>query len=488
MEQVEAQTMRLLGTVPAGTMKSSANMFGPGDVLYGRLRSYLNKVHQPDFSGFCSGEFIVLPETCAAHGKFLKYRLNAGDFVRFASRINTGDRPRVDFDQIKTFDLALPPREEQERIADALDELLSDLDAGVAAIERVRGKLKLYRGAVLKAAVEGALTAEWRKQHPHTEPASELLKSILTERRRRWEEEQVRKFAEKGRESPENWKAKYQEPVAFDATELPELPPGWLLASMDEITSRITSGSRDWQQYYGGGTGTFVMAQNVRPGRFDPDHHQPVNPPLDDPSCDRSRVENNDLLVTIVGAKTGDVCRVPKPLNEHYVCQSVALMRPVEKRTARYLEIYYNSQNGGQRHYRRYIYGAGRPHLSFDQLKMTPVAIPPLEEQEAIVDAIEDQLSVIDHLEVDLETKLTNAQALRQSILRQAFSGKLVPQDPADEPASELVKRIAAERAQRAHEAAAAKKLNGHKRPRRGQRRPRQSNHQERNRVWTHRR
>jgi type I restriction enzyme S subunit len=204
------------------------------------------------------------------------------------------------------------------------------------------------------------------------------------------------------------------------------------------------------------------MAQNVRPGRFDARHHQPVNPPLDDPSCERSRVEDNDLLVTIVGANTGDVCRVPEPLNEYYVCQSVALMRPIEKRTAKYLDCYYNAQNGGQRHYRRYIYGAGRPHLSFDQLKMTPVAIPPIEEQDAIVDAIEDQLSTVEHLESDLDTKLTNAQALRQSILRHAFSGKLVPQDPNDEPASNLLKRIAAEREQRAREAAAAKKLNGH--------------------------
>src|SRR5260370_9918764 len=114
MEHVEAHTMRLLGTVGAASMKSGGNAFQSGDVLYGRLRSYLNKVYQPEFAGLCSGEFIVLPETCAAIGKFLKYRLNTGDFVRFASRIHTGDRPRVDFDQIKGFDLILPPRREQE--------------------------------------------------------------------------------------------------------------------------------------------------------------------------------------------------------------------------------------------------------------------------------------------------------------------------------------------------------------------------------------
>jgi type I restriction enzyme S subunit len=439
-----------------------------GDVIFSLVRPYLKNIAivPPELdNAIASTAFFVCRPGAGVDSRYIFNFFRQDAFI--SSIVTYGNSPpSAHDDEFARLVLPIPPAKEQERIADALDELLSDLDAGVAALERARDKLKLYRAAVLKAAVEGALTVEWRKEHPQTEPASELLKRILAERRRRWEEEQLRKFKEKGREPPKNWKAGYQEPVAYDPTELPELPPGWILASMDAITLRITSGSRDWQRYYGSGTGTFVMAQNVRPGRFDASHRQPVNPPANDSSCERSRIEENDLLVTIVGANTGDLCRIPEPLREHYVCQSVALMRPVEKRTSRYLELYYNAQNGGLRSYRRYIYGAGRPHLSFDQLKMTPVAIPPIEEQEAIIEAVEDQLSVIDHLESDLNAKLTNAQALRQSILRDAFSGKLVPQDPNDEPASELLKRIAAEREQRARGAAAAKRLNGHK-PRR---------------------
>ena len=141
-------------------MKSAANVFREGDVLYGRLRPYLNKVYQPDFDGMCSSEFIVMPETSAVRGNFLKYRMNAGDFVKFSSGLNTGDRPRVDFSQIGEFELSLPPRGEQSRIADTLDELFSDLDAGVVALERTRHKLTIYRSSVLKAAVDGALTAD----------------------------------------------------------------------------------------------------------------------------------------------------------------------------------------------------------------------------------------------------------------------------------------------------------------------------------------
>ena len=85
------------------------------------------------------------------------------------------------------------------------------------------------------------------------------------------------------------------------------------------------------------------------------------------------------------------------------------------------------------------------------------LSLPPTDEQQAIVEAVEDQLSVLDHIEADLETKLKTAQALRQSILRHAFTGRLVPQDSNDEPASELLKRIAAEREERARQALAAK-------------------------------
>jgi len=91
----------------------------------------------------------------------------------------------------------------------------------------------------------------------------------------------------------------------------------------------------------------------------------------------------------------------------------------------------------------------GQPNINLDLLQPMVIPLPPEDETAAIVEAVEDQLSVIEHLEADMEAKLKSAQALRQSILRHAFTGQLVPQDPTDEPASELLKRIAAEREER---------------------------------------
>ena len=168
--------------------------------------------------GICFGstEFhVVRPET-GVQAKWIAQFLLQHDVRRAAQRQMGGavGQMRVPSSFLETARVPLPPRAEQGRITDALDELLSDLDAGVAALERVKAKLALYRASVLKAAVEGALTAEWREKHPDVEPASELLARILVERCRQWEEEQLRKFKEAGKDPLKDWRAKYQDPLS----------------------------------------------------------------------------------------------------------------------------------------------------------------------------------------------------------------------------------------------------------------------------------
>jgi len=102
-------------------------------------------------------------------------------------------------DRFRPLPVPVAPLSEQRRIMDMVDEVMSDLDAGVAILERVQAKLKHYRAAVLKAAVEGALTSTWREQHPATEHATAFLTRILAERRRSWEEAQLRKVNQAGK-------------------------------------------------------------------------------------------------------------------------------------------------------------------------------------------------------------------------------------------------------------------------------------------------
>ena len=446
MEHVEAHTMRLLGTVPASEMKSAANVFQKGDVLYGRLRSYLNKVYQPEFCGLCSGEFIVLPESPEVSGSFLKYRLNAMDFVAFASHINTGDRPRVDFDQIKAFQFLLPPIREQQRISDALDELLSDLDAGVEALQRAQAKLALYRASVLKAAVQGDLTAEWRKQHPDAEPASVLLQRILTERRQRWEQEQLRKFKAAGKTPPANWKAKYKEPAAPDTTNLPPLPKGWCWASIDQLCYEVRNGYSS-KPDAANGVRIFRISA-VRPLSLDSDDVRFL-PGTEEEYAD-FLVSSGDLLFTRYNGTTSlvAVCAlVPNNISATVHPDKLIRARLVSSEVSGSL-VALAANVGASRAFleSRIRTTAGQAGVSGSDIKQTPIPLPPSFEQQLIVDTTDDQLSVLEHLKADLESKNIRSQSMRQSILRHAFTGQLVPQDPNDEPASELLKRIAAER------------------------------------------
>src|SRR5205085_1565714 len=131
---------------------------------------------------------------------------------------------------------------EQERIVAKADEVLTDLDAGVAALERAKATLKRYRAAVLKAAVEGRLTAEWRAEHPDGEPATKLLGRILVERRKRWETEQEAMFVAAGKTPPKNWQEKYAEATPPDASNLPKLPDGWCWARLDQLIVYLRNG------------------------------------------------------------------------------------------------------------------------------------------------------------------------------------------------------------------------------------------------------
>lgn len=350
---------------------------------------------------------------------------------------------------LKAHEVPIAPTNEQRRIVSKIDELFSRIEEGERALERVQEMVERYRQSVLKAAVTGELTRDWREKNKgQLESGEALLARILKARREAWEKAELDKMKAKGiRPANDKWRQKYEEPSPPKTTDLPALPDGWAWASLDQLTSKITSGSRDWKDFYGRGESVFVMAQNVRPRRLDLSEIQLVDPPPGDRDAERSAVCQHDLLITIVGANTGDVCRVREPLARHYVCQSVALARPVLPRISAFLELFLCADEGGQAEFSKVIYGAGRPHLSFDQLRATPIPLPPIDEQDAAYDAVDLFESEIDAIGGGIATSAKSASSLRQAVLRSAFSGALVPHDAADEPASALLARITAKRA-----------------------------------------
>jgi len=308
----------------------------------------------------------------------------------------------------------VPPITTQKCVAQTIDELFAEIDDGEAALARARSDLATWRKALLKAAVTGELTADWRAANPPTETGAALLARILADRRTRW-------LAD-----PRNKAKVYVEPAGPDTSNFRVLPEGWTWASLGQLCSVITSGSRAWSSYYGRGQGTFIMAQNVRPGRYDGRFHQPVDPPEGDVERIRTAVARDDLLLTIVGANTGDLCRFDRNPDNHYVCQSVALLRLQDCSLASIVEAFFANDFGKKLQMEEMIYGAGRPHLSFDQIKLLAVPVPPSAEREQITQALQAIMSEVDAVLTDVPEPETLSATLRQSILAAAFRGDLV--------------------------------------------------------------
>ncbi len=266
LDDIEAHTTRLLGSKPSASMKSTAKRFYPGDVLYSRLRPYLNKVWLADRTGLCSSEFIVLPANEFIDGAFLKYRLNARDFVSFANSLNAGDRPRVDFDQIGPFQLPAFSIQYQKRIVAKIEELFSELEAGEASLRQARRQLGVYRQSLLKQAFEGKLTQKWRTQNPaKLESPAALLSHAQTERQTSTRSEATLRRSRK--HAPE---------VVLESRlieSLPQLPESWQWTALGNLTHLITKGSSPkWQgfNYTDDPSGVlFVTSENVRTGFLD---------------------------------------------------------------------------------------------------------------------------------------------------------------------------------------------------------------------------
>jgi type I restriction enzyme S subunit len=234
---------------------------------------------------------------------------------------------------------------------------------------------------------------------------------------------------------------------AILAREFDQIVEGCDLVPFGEMLEHLTSGSRDWSSYYDRGSCVFVLAGNIRPLYFDPEPKKIIDPPLDSRDAQRSRIQKNDLLLTIVGAGTGDICVVPSDYENYFVCQSVALMRLKDPRLASFFSYWFNGEKHGQGDFARAMYGAARPHLSFDQIREFPVPLVSSPQAYACVRRIEAAFAKIDRIAAEATSARALLDRLDQAILAKAFRGELVPQDPSDEPAEELLEKIKAARA-----------------------------------------
>lgn len=417
LEHVESGgSRRLLGRGRASDITSTKSVFKRGDILFGKLRPYLRKVAIPDFDGICSTDFLVLRATPAIDSAFLSRLLASIEFANFTAAKSGGvNLPRIKWAQLVDYSVSLPPLAEQRRIVERLNELEKRNHGVRATLNQIPSRLTETWQSLLRSAFNGDLTAKWRAatNETFTKKGIDVLNHALELR-----------------------KSKTQPEEHIKAGEHP-VPETWCWASLDAITATITSGSRDWSKYYrDDGYGVFLLAQNIRPMRLDLSSIQKVSPPEFDRDKSRSQVRKDDLIVTIVGASVGQVCRIPDELPDHFVCQSIALIRPAITEMGRYLEFFFNAESEAQQQFKKLMYGQGRPHLSFDGLKQVAVPLPPISEQMEIVRCLNEAVQSIERAMEANEQAISDLEKLESSLHTQAFQGKLVPQIPTESPAS----------------------------------------------------
>lgn len=345
---------------------------------------------------------------------------------------------------LKCFQIPLAPRPEQTRIVTKLEELLTDLDAGVAELKAAQKKLTQYRQSLLKAAVDGSLTAEWRKNNPPTETGAQLLERILKERRVRWEEKQLTKFKEQGKIPTKDWEKKYLEPAQPDISDLPNLPRGWTWATIDQLATIGTGVTplRSKAQYFSDGKIPWVTSGALNQEMVTTPSELVTELALKE--CRLELYPVGALLVAMYGeGKTRGKCSelaIPATIN-----QAIAAL--VLEDTALACKSYLKSfLLKSYEDMRNQASGGVQPNLNLQIIRSIAIPLPPTAEQTVLQEVLIDQLgSISAHLEA-IGTALKQAAAQRQNILRAAFAGQLVPQDPNDEPASVLLERIRAER------------------------------------------
>lgn len=392
------------------------------------------------FGAFCMG---IRPRQ-EIEPRFIGYFLQSDEYRHRISDLSAGSNiNNLKREHIESFPFRLAPLNEQRRIAEKIEELLSDLDASVAALGRARANLKRYRAAVLKAAVEGKLTAEWRKANPPKEPADKLLERILVERRKKWEETQLSKYAAQGKKPPSRWRERYQEPRSAKIDELPLLPDGWTWSTLEQLCDEIVDCEHSTAKFTSQGV-PCLDTTCMRPQEIITEKLRFVDERTYLFRVRRLIPRKGDLVFAREGT-VGTVVVIP----EGFRCclgQRVMLFRPHHDIAAQWLATAIDSELF-RAQYRPKILGTTSPHLNVGDIKELAVPLAPQDEQVAILEKLGGSAAYVNRIESALVAELSRASRLRQSILKRAFEGKLVPQDPNDEPASVLLERIRAARA-----------------------------------------
>ena len=411
-----------------------------GDVVIAMSNGSINLVGKTaqmthDFNGGFGAFCAVFRPINSINHLFVGYFFKSPFYRQVISSLAKGSNiNNLKREHVENLSLPLPPLPEQRRIVTKIEELFSKLDAGVTELKRTRALLKRYRQSVLHAAVTGELSRGWREvQGDELEDARHLLAHLLDERRARW--------AASGK------KGKYAEPQGPDVAGLPELPGGWVWASVEQI-GEVTGGLTKNAKRDGLPTKIpYLRVANVYSNELKLNEIENIG--IAPNELARVLLLKNDLLIVEGNGSPDQIGRLAIWNGSIEPCahqNHLIKLRLGENSLSEWPMYWFISPTGRERIKAVANSTSGLYTLSISKIEGLPLPLPSRSEQSYIVSEVERRLSILANVEATVAAELKRAESTRRGILRRAFAGQLVPQDAADEPASVLLERIQAER------------------------------------------
>jgi type I restriction enzyme S subunit len=382
---------------------------------------------------------------------FLYYFLLTKDFGEFSVATAV---PSIRRGDVEAISFMLPPTEEQNRIVSKIEELFSELDKGIESLKTAREQLQIYRQALLKHAFEGKLTEQWRKDNAEQlETADQLLEQIKQEREDHYQQQlddwkkAVKQWEDNGKEGKKPIRLTKPKLISVGNSNSQEkLPSSWLWSNFCSVTYKI--GDIDHKMPKDSEEGIpYLSTGNLKSnGSIDFFNAKIIS----EEDYQRLSVKIKPERGDIIFPRYGTIGRnfLIDFDKEFLVSYSCAIIKNITSLMNEKYIYYFSLSPVVKKEIKRYVKETTQANIGIASIEMFVFPLCSYEEQSKIVGIVESYLSVLDENNKLINDSLLRAESLRQSILKKAFSGNLVPQDPNDEPASELLKRIAQEKAE----------------------------------------